>query len=95
MAERVGIRELRQNLSKYVERVKAGESLVVTERGEPVAQLTPVVDPVYALLAARFGATIPTARLEDIAEQLPPGPSSPPGTADRILADMRREWWER
>lgn len=40
--KRVGIRELRQNLSVYVERVKAGERLEVTERGRPVAMLVPL-----------------------------------------------------
>jgi prevent-host-death family protein len=42
MAARVGVRELRQNLSVYLRRVKAGESLEVTERGRPVARLEPV-----------------------------------------------------
>ncbi|MGH3104090.1 MAG: type II toxin-antitoxin system Phd/YefM family antitoxin [Gaiellaceae bacterium] len=39
--ERVGVRELRQNLSVYLRRVKRGETLEVTERGRPVARLTP------------------------------------------------------
>jgi prevent-host-death family protein len=39
--ERVGVRELRQNLSVYLRRVKRGESLEVTERGNPVARLVP------------------------------------------------------
>ena len=39
---RVGIRELRQNLSVYVRRVKAGEILEVTEQNQPVALLTPL-----------------------------------------------------
>src|SRR3954468_19046176 len=39
---RVGIRELRQNLSIYVERVKDGETLEVTEHGRPVAELGPL-----------------------------------------------------
>ena len=39
---RVGIRELRQNLSIYVDRVKDGETLEVTEHGQPVAQLRPI-----------------------------------------------------
>jgi prevent-host-death family protein len=47
--ERVGIRELRQNLSVYVERVKAGESLEVTERGRPVALLVPLPESRSAL----------------------------------------------
>ena len=42
--DRVGVRELRQNLSVYLRRVKAGQRLEVTERGEPVARLEPIVD---------------------------------------------------
>lgn len=38
---RVGVRELRQNLSVYLDRVKAGEILEVTEHGQPVAMLGP------------------------------------------------------
>ena len=36
--ERVGVRELRQNLSVYLRRVGAGQTLEVTERGRPVAR---------------------------------------------------------
>ena len=39
---RVGVRELRQNLSVYLERVIAGESLEVTDRGRAVALLVPL-----------------------------------------------------
>ena len=41
-APRVGVRELRQNLSVYLERVIAGERLQVTDRGRPVALLIPL-----------------------------------------------------
>lgn len=41
MAE-AGIRELRDHLSRYLERVQAGEELTVTDRGRPVARLIPV-----------------------------------------------------
>jgi len=37
----VGIRELKNRLSRYLKRVRAGERLVVTDRGEPVAILSP------------------------------------------------------
>lgn len=50
----VGIRELRQNLSAYVRRVRDGEHFVVTERGRPVGRLVPLVedeDPVARLVA--------------------------------------------
>jgi prevent-host-death family protein len=39
--ERIGVRELRQNASRYLDRVKAGETVEVTERGQLVALLVP------------------------------------------------------
>lgn len=38
----VGVRELRQNLSVYLDRVKKGEALTVTEHGAAVALLRPL-----------------------------------------------------
>src|SRR5919206_598636 len=38
---RIGVRELRQNASRYLALVKAGETVEVTERGELVAVLAP------------------------------------------------------
>lgn len=35
----VGVRDLRDHLSRYLERVKAGEELTVTEHGRPIARL--------------------------------------------------------
>ena len=42
MDDGVGIRELRQYLSKYLRRVAAGETLQVLDRGRPVAILAPL-----------------------------------------------------
>jgi prevent-host-death family protein len=41
MKPTVGIAELRQNLSRYLERVERGERLLVTDRNRPVAELGP------------------------------------------------------
>jgi prevent-host-death family protein len=38
----VGVRELRQNLSVYLDRVKKGQALTVTEHGHAVAELRPL-----------------------------------------------------
>ena len=38
----VGIRELRAGLSRYVDQVKQGEEIVVTDHGKPVARLVPM-----------------------------------------------------
>lgn len=39
----VGIRELKQHLSEYLERVAHGETIRVTDRGLPKAVISPVV----------------------------------------------------
>jgi antitoxin (DNA-binding transcriptional repressor) of toxin-antitoxin stability system len=46
----VGIRELKNRLSEYLRDVRAGESVLVTDRGEVVAEFSP----------PRHGATDPT-----------------------------------
>jgi prevent-host-death family protein len=42
MATRMGIRELRDNLTATVRRVRMGETIEVTHHGAPVALLAPV-----------------------------------------------------
>ena len=38
----VGIRELKQNASAVIDRVRHGESVEVTERGQPIALIVPL-----------------------------------------------------
>ncbi|MBI2205823.1 MAG: type II toxin-antitoxin system prevent-host-death family antitoxin [Candidatus Rokubacteria bacterium] len=52
---RVGVRELRQNLSVYLRRVAEGTTFQVTEHGRPVAVLAPLAagtTPLERLVAA-------------------------------------------
>lgn len=92
MAARVGVRELRQDLSRYLERVKHGEDIVVTERGREVARLIPSgpTADCYRELSQRYGTTVPVVRLEDVAARLR-SPGAPEGTADAHLAAGRCE----
>jgi prevent-host-death family protein len=91
----VGVRELRQNLSRYLERVKKGETLKVTEHGHEVARLVPsnsAIDPYYLDLAEKYGATIPTGKLSEAIANLPPlANPAPAGTTDALLAEDRRD----
>jgi prevent-host-death family protein len=52
---RIGIRELRQQASRYLRDVEAGETLEVTDRGRPVAHVVPVprASRIEALVAGR------------------------------------------
>jgi prevent-host-death family protein len=41
----VGVRELKQHLSQYLKRVRAGEAVVITDRGQPVARIVATPPP--------------------------------------------------
>jgi prevent-host-death family protein len=88
----VGVRELRQNLSRYLIQVKAGESFVVTERGREVARLTPSgpADSPIARLAAERGASMPRADLVSRvrSSRMPPA-QGPPSL--EVLDELREE----
>ena len=61
--DQVGVRELRQNLSVYLARIARGETLEVTDRGQPVAILAPLPKPVSVLeRLKRDGRLIPGRR---------------------------------
>lgn len=82
---RVGVRELRQNLSVYLNRVVTGERLEVTDRGRVVAMLIPV--PPAATLVERLvaeGRAIPAVRARASLDKAPPA---------RVTAAQRRRIW--
>ena len=58
----VGIRELRADLSRWVRRVRAGQEVVVTDRGTPVARLVPVNGERKIDRLIRAGVVIPAPR---------------------------------
>ena len=65
--QRVGVRELKTRLGAYLQRVRQGRTLVVTDRGEPIAELRPLESPtddeaVLASLEAAGAVTRPTRR---------------------------------
>jgi len=42
MEQRVSLREVNQNLTRYIKAAESGERIVITRRGKPVALLSPV-----------------------------------------------------
>lgn len=63
VVETIGIRELRQHASRWVAKAKGGATIQITDRGQPVARLTPITasDTDRAALIAE-GLLIPAAR---------------------------------
>ncbi len=58
----VGVRELKDSLSRYLRRVRAGETIVVTDRGRAVARLVPTEWTPGLVEMARSGELIPAER---------------------------------
>jgi prevent-host-death family protein len=57
----VGIRELRDHLSQYLEQVKAGAAITVTEHGRVIAAIVPMTYSRHVLeLAAQGKVRLPT-----------------------------------
>jgi prevent-host-death family protein len=87
---RIGVRELRQHASRYLDMVKAGETVEVTERGELVA-----------LLVSATRAEVARDRLVATGRLIPAsGPFRPPSRrtlppgepeASETLAGLREE----
>ncbi|MEX1047667.1 MAG: type II toxin-antitoxin system prevent-host-death family antitoxin [Actinomycetota bacterium] len=86
---KVGVRELRQNLSKYLRRVVRGETLEVTERGTPVAILAPLPEPTGTVdkLVAAGKASAPKGSLLEL---LPPR-GKPSRKLSEALEELREE----
>jgi len=86
----VGVRELRQNLSIYLERVKKGEALTVTEHGAAVAMLRPLAPAsnMLARLVAEGRATLPVRSVRHLPRPLTVRLEKP---LAEILDDMRVE----
>ena len=91
----VGVRELRQNLSVYLDRVKEGERLEVTEHGRPVALLVPLPEANENSLARMIADGRVIAAQGDLREFLRNNPPLPPlpgaRSLTRILIEMRDE----
>ncbi|MBI2684623.1 MAG: type II toxin-antitoxin system prevent-host-death family antitoxin [Actinobacteria bacterium] len=85
----VGVRELRQNASRYLRDVQRGESLQVTDRGRPIALIVPLPGEESPLEALALAGRLRSATL-DISSLGPPLPAAEGSRpASQILADMR------
>jgi prevent-host-death family protein len=44
--ESVGVRQLRDGLSRYLAEVRAGHTVTITDHGRPIARIVPVDEPI-------------------------------------------------
>ena len=91
---RVGVRELRQNLSVYLRRVEKGETLEVTEHGRLVARLGPAPAPEMSAVDRLIAEGRATPARRPIGSLPDPIALPPGGTLSQTLRDMReKERW--
>jgi prevent-host-death family protein len=82
--DREGIRSLKQNASKVVARAAAGEIVTITDRGRPVALLTPIPAGRLAALVNAGRARPATGHLADLTA--PPAPEGRPTLSSTVTA---------
>lgn len=82
----VGVRELRDNLSRYLDRVRAGEELVVTDRGRAIARVLPVGRERALDRLIAVGVVSPAHHPKRRAGR----PIKAKGTVSDLVADQRR-----
>jgi prevent-host-death family protein len=85
-----GVRELRQRASELLRLVEAGETVEITDRGRPVALLTPLPEGgALERLRAAGDLEPASADFDDLPDPLPPVPGQPPPS--QVLAEFRRD----
>lgn len=86
----VGVRELKNRLSAYLDLVKSGQEIVVTEHGRPIARLSPLtadVDRMAALVKAGIVQPPRSAQRRLPTERVTPVGSN---SLDEHVAEQRR-----
>ncbi len=82
----VGIRALRDGLSKHLAEVRAGHTVTVTDHGRPIARIVPVGRPTALERLVAEGRVRPSTRRKRAA----PPPLRTSGTVSDLVADQRR-----
>jgi len=89
------VSKLKASLSEYLRRVKAGEEVVVSERGRPIAKLVPVTGgdalPDHLAEMARQGLVRVGSRRLSRAFWSLPRPRDPKATVRKALLEEREQ----
>ena len=89
--ETIGLRELNQNPSRAVALVRAGVTVLVTDRGRPILRMVPEAErpgPLHDLVASGEATAPVDADMPELIPDLAPELDS---LAELVVADRRRE----
>ena len=84
----VGVRDLKNNLSRYLDRVQGGEEVIVTERGRPIARLSSLDHPSDRLAALVASGAVRPPR--STARHRPVRRIVAKGSVSDLVAEQRR-----
>ena len=93
----VTVSKLKASLSAFLRQVKAGEEVIVTERGRPIAKLTPVVS--TTMLPEHLAEMEKQGLIKRGSGKLPadfwdfPRPEDPAGHTLKAVLQEREEGW--
>ena len=82
----IGVRELRDQLSRHLAEVREGRTVTVTDHGRPIARIVPVQRPTK-LEQLREEGRIQRARTR---KHLAPAPLATAGTVSDLVREQRR-----
>ncbi len=82
--ETVGVRELKTRLSEYLRRVKAGETILITDHGQPVGRIVAASQS----LEARLQAMVDTGTLAWSGQKLEPMVPVAPAQGQQSVAEL-------
>ena len=81
----IGIRELRDRLSKHLAQVRDGRTITVTDHGQPIARIVPVDVPTRLERLRAEGLVTPARRRKELA----PDPVAAAGPVSDLVAEQR------
>lgn len=82
----IGVRELRDHLSRHLAEVRSGKSVTVTDHGQPIARIVPI-DRRTSLEALRSEGRVQQARRR---KQPAPAPVDAGALVSDLIDDQRR-----
>ena len=92
---RAPISDLKARLSHYLDMVRAGEDVIVTDRGKPIARITPISDSLHMEerleRLVRTGEVRPPVRKDALDLDQLTRPADPEGRARALLLEERAE----
>ena len=91
MRTAVGVRKLRDGLTRYLERVRRGARLVITDRGRPVALLLPYRDGTKAVVEDRLAALLASGHVSPAERRFVANPPLARGRGRSLAAIIRED----